>query len=163
MADQPAINPYAPPATDGEAPPTLPGPGAFPRPLFSPRQALAATFFGTLVAGVLLLQANYRAMGRSGTANKALLLGLLCSAVLITVGILLPKDIPSFPINIAVVVGFYKLVDSLQGQSFFNHRAAGGARQSNWLVFGICAATIVTLLLVVVVAVLASGTLDRIH
>ena len=163
MAEQPAINPYAAPRSDGEEVPSALGPGAFPRPLFSPRQALAATFFGTLVAGVLLLQANYRAMGRSGAANKALLLGLLSSAVLITIGILLPKDIPSFPINIAVVVGFYKLVDSLQGQSFFTHRAAGGARQSNWLVFGICTATIVTLLLVVIVAVLASGVLDRVQ
>jgi hypothetical protein len=160
VADQPAINPYAPPQSDGEALPGQPGPGAFERPLFSPRQAVVATIFGTLLAGVILMQANYRAMGRSAAANKALVLGLLSTAVLIAVGFALPKNAPSLPINIIVAIGFYKLINSLQGQSFFNHQAAGGARQSNWLVFGIIAATVVAVLLVVFIAVFASGAFN---
>jgi len=53
MSDRDGPNPYAPPKTDAEAPPgeLASASGAFSRPLFSPGQALAATFFGTLVAG----------------------------------------------------------------------------------------------------------------
>jgi t-SNARE complex subunit (syntaxin) len=36
----------------------------------------------------------------------------------------------------------YKVAASLQGDAFFKHGIAGGARHSNWLVFGIIVATL---------------------
>jgi hypothetical protein len=161
VAAEPTINPYAPPTSDGEARPSELGAGAFARPLFSPRQGMMATLFGTVMAGALLLQANYRAMGRSGAANKTLVLGFLSTAALIAIGMALPKEVPGLPINIAVAFGFLRVFESLQGDAFSIHSDAGGARQSNWWVFGVIAATVVALCLVMFGVLFASGTLFR--
>ena len=42
----------------------------------------------------------------------------------------------------------YKIAVSLQGDAFFKHGIAGGARHSNWLVFGIIVATLAGLFVV---------------
>lgn len=163
MAIEPTINPYAPPASDLTGPPPGAAEGAFPGPLFSPRQMLAAAFLGSLLAGVVLLQANYRAMGRAAAATKALLLGLLASAALFVVAFALPDRIPTSPLNIAAALTFYKLSDTLQGPAFFKHRGAGGPVRSNWLVFGIIAAAVVAVLILAGVFLLATGRLDDVN
>jgi hypothetical protein len=147
VAGEPTINPYAPPAADLTGPP-LPAPteGAFPRPLFSPRQILAAAVFGSLAAGVLLLQANYRAMGRAAAGNKALLFGLLASAAFFVIAFMLPDRLTT-PLNIVAAFTFYKLADAMQGPVFFKHRAASGRVRSNWVVFGIIIATAVAVMI----------------
>jgi hypothetical protein len=157
VADEPKINPYAPPSSELEATSQQVAAGAFAKPLFSPGQAGAAAFFGSVVAGVILMQANFRVMGRSRDANLALMLGVLFTAGLVALTLVLPKNIPTTPINVAVAVGFYKLANSLQGQSFFNHRTAGGARHSNWLVFGIIVASAVALVVVLFAVLFAAG------
>ena len=145
MAGEPTINPYAPPTADLTGPPPTAAEGAFPRALFSPRQMLAAALFGSVAAAVLLLQANYRAMGRSRDGNKALLLGLLATAAFFVVALMLPDRLAT-PINIAAAIGFYKLAGTMQGPLFFKHRAASGRVRSNWVVFGIIVATAVAVL-----------------
>jgi hypothetical protein len=147
VADEPTINPYAPPASDVAGAPAqaaTDGP-AFEHPLFSPKQILAAVFFGTVVAGIILLQANFRAMNRPGDAKKTVLYGALASVVLFGVLLVLPEGVPTIPINIGIVFGFYALANSLQGAAFRDHRAAGGERQSHGLVFGIILGTGVTM------------------
>ena len=146
MSPPAEINPYAPPATDGENLPPVAGEGAFARALFSPRQILAATVFGSIISGLILLQANFRAMDRARDANRTVLFGLLASAALFALLFMLPARIPATPVNIAAALAFYKLAETMQGKAFFKHRAAGGARQSNWLVFGITLGTAVVLL-----------------
>jgi len=136
MASPPEINPYAPPAAALDAPASATAGDRFDRPLFSPRQISVATFLGTLLLGVLMLQANFRVMRRSGDANKALGLGLLAFASLVVVLFLVPRGVQT-PLNIAAAVAMSRVARSLQGQAFFNHTTAGGARRSNWLVFGI--------------------------
>ena len=95
-----------------------------------------------------------------GAANRTLVLGILGTAALIAIGMALPKEVPGLPINIAVAFGFLRVFESLQGQSFSIHRDAGGARQSNWLVFGVIVATVVALCLVLLGVLLASGALS---
>ena len=161
MAGEPTINPYAPPVSDGMSPaPDLSG-GAFPRALFSPRQMLAAAIFGSMVAGVLLLQANYRAMGRRAAANKTLVFGMLASAALMALFFVLPARVPGTPISIATALTFYKLADVMQGPAFFKHRAAGGDRRSNWLVFAISVGALIALLGVILAILQVSGGLDE--
>ena len=48
---------------------------SFLRPMFSPRQIGWAAFFGSLFSGILLLQANFRTMGRPAAANKTVAAG----------------------------------------------------------------------------------------
>jgi hypothetical protein len=155
-------NPYAPPTaedwedTDDRPDVLVP----FPRPLFSPGQALVATIFGSVFAGVFMLQMNYRAMRRSGAANKALVLGLLCGIGVMALGFVMPKEIPTLPVTIAVAVAFYQVFKSLQGELFIINRSAGGDRRSNWLVLGIIVATLVALLLVVFAVVFGFGLME---
>ena len=141
MADEPAINPYAPPAADVDALGPAPTGVAFAHPLFSPKQMLAAALFGSVLAGVILLQANYRAMARRHDANKAVLYGVLATLAVLALPFFLPDGVPSTALSIVVALGFYKLADTLQGDAQVDHRDAGGERQSNWLVFGISVGT----------------------
>jgi hypothetical protein len=159
VAGEPTINPYAPPTTDLAAPSPSAAEGAFPRPMFSPRQMLAAALFGSVAAGVVLLQANYRAMDRSATANKALLFGLLASAAFFVVAFLIPDRLTT-PINIAAALTFYKLAETMQGAAFFRHRAASGRVRSNWVVFGTILATLVAAIILAAGVLLATGGLD---
>jgi hypothetical protein len=144
MADDPTINPYAPPAADVDG--AAPGPpdGRFDRPLFSARQIGAAAFFGSIFAGVLLLQWNFRVMRRPGAANKTLGVGLLAIGALIAILSVVPRGV-STPVNFALAFAMNKLATSWQGDAFFKHTTAGGARRSNWVVFGIIVATVVAL------------------
>jgi hypothetical protein len=151
------INPYAPPASDGESPPTPPTEGAFAHALFSPRQMLAATVLGSVVAGLILLQANYRAMDRARDANRTVLYGLLASVALFAVLFMLPARIPATPVAIATGLAFYRLAETMQGKAFVGHRGAGGARQSNWLVFGIALGTLVGLCVTLFLILIAVG------
>jgi hypothetical protein len=163
VAIEPTINPYAPPTSDLTGPPPSAADGAFSAPLFSPRQMLAAAALGSVIAGVMLLQANYRAMGRAAAATKALLFGLLASAGLFAVLFMLPDRIPASPINIATALTFYKLAESMQGPAFFKHRAAGGSVRSNWVVFGIIIASAVAVLILAGAFLLATGRLDDVN
>jgi hypothetical protein len=154
MALEPTINPYAPPAANLDGAAAGPAEDRFDRPLFSPTQITVATFFGSLFAGVLLLQANFRVMRRSGDANKALLLGLLAFGALIALVSFLPRGVGT-PINIAITFGMSSIARSLQGQAFFKHTIAGGAKRSGWLVFAIIMGALVAVFATVMVAVLA--------
>jgi hypothetical protein len=157
MEGEPTINPYAPPAADIDGRPVKPGEDAFPNALFSPRQILAGAVFGSVLAGVIFLQANYRAMNRRRAANRTLLFGTLACAAFLGLMFLLPDRVPPTPINIAAALTFYKLADTMQGRAFSRHRAANGARQSNWLVFGITVGTAAAVLVVMFLILIATG------
>jgi len=161
VAGEAPINPYAPPAAsiDGPALATGPGNDRFDRPLFSARQIGVAAFFGTVFAGVLLLQWNFRVMRQPGSANKTLGLGLLASLALIALLLVLPRPV-STPINIAVAFAMNKMAASWQGDAFFKHTIAGGARRSNWVVFGIIMATFAAVMVGMMAIFLAIGRLD---
>jgi uncharacterized membrane protein len=154
MAHDPdPVNAYAPPTSDADEHPFT-GTGAFEQALFSPKQIGWAAFFGSMVAGILLLMANYRAMGRPVAANKTVVLGLLATAATIALVFMMPKGFAT-PLTTGIAFGLYKLAASLQGDAFFTHWDAGGARRSNWMVFGVAAATAVGLLAVMAGVVLA--------
>src|SRR5262249_42937597 len=129
---------------------------AYPKPLFSPKQIGWAAFFGSLFAGVLLLQANYRVMGRRSTANQTLGLGFLATVAISAVLFFVSRAV-STPINIFVGWAMYKVAVPAQGEAFKGHMRAGGARRSGWMVFGVIMATAVGLIAVVMAIVMASG------
>ena len=66
-------------------------------------------------------------------------------------------------VTYAFAFGFFKLVDSLQGQAFSGHRAAGGERQSNWLVFGISVGTLVSVLVIMFLILRATGGFEQLN
>ena len=105
--NDPTPNPYAPPAAEVNAAPVAAPEDAFPNPLFSPRQMLAAAILGTPLAAVILLQANYRAMNQRRTANRTLLFGSLASAAFFALLFSLPAKIPPMPINVATALAVF--------------------------------------------------------
>jgi hypothetical protein len=159
MAVEPTINPYAPPAADLDG--AAPGPteGAFARPMYSARQIGWAAFFGTIFAGVLLLQANFRVMGRSAAANKTIGLGFLATVALVTLLSFAPRGV-STPVSVSIAWAVYKLAESMQGAAWFKHRTAGGARRSNWAVFGVVVATLVGFIAVMGAVVISIGGIE---
>jgi hypothetical protein len=62
----------------------------------------------------------------------------------------------STPLNIGIAIGFYRMATSWQGEDFMKHRAGGGARRSNWAVFGIIVATFAVVIAAVTGIVIAS-------
>jgi hypothetical protein len=127
-------NPYAPPARDGEELAVRSVEGAFAGPLFSTTQIGVATFFGTVLAGSVLLQANYRVMGRAAAANRTVAVGLLVFAGLYAVAFNVRDTVASIVINLLSVVMFSAVASALQRDLYGEHVIAGGSRRSSWWV-----------------------------
>jgi hypothetical protein len=160
MSDLPT-NPYAPPASniDAAAPAAATEGGAFAGPIYSQRQIGVAAFFGSIFAGVLLMQANYRTMGKRAEANRTVVLGLLCGTALMIVAAVLPDGIPTTPLNIVAALVFFKLCDAYQGKDINRHLGAHGARGSNWRVLGAVLACVAVVLGLTVAGLALSGKL----
>jgi hypothetical protein len=128
-----AINPYAAPSADIQAV-RVTAEGAFARALYTPRQILAATLFGSLFAGTFLLWFNTRAMASPRRARLALALGLLASGLVAIVG---AAGRPGVDRVLHLVTGlqFFGFCNAVQGPAVYHHLAIGGRRASNWMVF----------------------------
>jgi hypothetical protein len=154
-------NPYAPPASniDAAAPAAVAEGAAFPGPLYSQRQIGVAAFFGSIFAGVLLMQANYRVMGKRAEANRTVVLGLLGGTALMAVAAMLPDSIPSTPLNVVAALVFFKLCDAYQGKDINRHLGARGAKGSNWRVLGAVVVCVGVVLALMVAGLALSGKL----
>jgi len=127
-----AINPYSPPTGDIEyaAPPR---PEAFPRALYSPRQMLAGSLFGSFLIGLLMLWLNYRVMDKKRQARLTLLFGIPLAIFWVTI---LPSMRLGSVFAMAANLQFYGFCNPIQGPAVYRHYAAGGQRRSNWMVAG---------------------------
>lgn len=83
--------------------------------LFSVMQIAVATFVGSPIAGCLLLAQNYRNLGRSGSAVKTLILGVVSTIVLLFIAFLLPENFPNVVLPMAYTIAMRELVKYLQG------------------------------------------------
>jgi hypothetical protein len=128
-----AINPYAAPTADIQAA-RVPAEGAFARALYTPRQILAATLFGSMFAGTFLLWFNYRAMASPRRARLALALGLMASGLVLVLGAAARPGVDRV-LNLATGLQFYGFCNAVQGRAVYHHIAVGGRRASNWVVF----------------------------
>jgi len=127
-------NPYASPAS---------GIASTARPreirLYTPQHVAGATFLGGPLAGFLLMATNYRRMGHSDAAIGSVLVGLLATAVLAMIGILMP-GLPSGTgtlICIASIFLMSTLAKNMQGEDVEAHVQRGGKTASVWIALGI--------------------------
>ncbi len=102
--------------------------------LYSSRQVATAAFLGTPIAGVWLLAANYRVMGERGNAKRAVMLGLVATALLgvLVFTVTLPDNFPNLALPVCYTVGLYWVTERLQRNKYSSHIAAGGRRQPWW-------------------------------
>lgn len=98
-----------------------------------------ATFFGSLLAGGVVLALNYRRLGQPAAAFKALVISTLALAGLMVGPFLFPAldELPNSPVIIAQLVIMVQTANSLQGSLIYDHRARGGTVVSAWRSLGV--------------------------
>jgi len=100
-----------------------------------------ATFFGSSLAGSLLMAVNYNRLGKAGQGVFTVVLGAIATAALIAVGWNLSGTVTGV-LGIAVLVGTMQLAKAVQGNEVKAHVARGGQLASKGLAFGIGVATL---------------------
>ena len=124
--------------------------------LFDPAAVGLATFFGSLIAGTILMAMNYSRLGRAGKGALALLLGVLCTAVLIGIG--WNKPVGSGSLGVVLFIVVWQVAKMKQGNDVNVHVTRGGALESKWKAFGAGVATLVVIVASIVgVVVLLQG------
>jgi hypothetical protein len=131
-----APNPYAPPQVQGVYDPSQ-SPVRLDVALYTSRHVALATFLGTPLGGAVLMALNESRIGRAGAAIKTLLAGLVATGFLLTLGLVLPPNIPTFPIAIGSVVVMSSIAKARQAADVAQHFAAGGKHGSGWAAAGI--------------------------
>ena len=104
--------------------------------LFDSRAVALATFFGTPVAGGILMAINYSRLGNTGKAVTALILSLLATGALIFVGFKIPQGASTI-IAVGVMFAMKAIAKSLQGYDVTVHVEKGGKLGSMWTAFWI--------------------------
>jgi hypothetical protein len=134
-----APNPYAPPQVQGVYDPSHPSqsPVRLDVALYTSKQVALATFLGSPLGGAVLMALNESRIGRAGAAIKALLAGLVATGFLLTLGLILPPNIPTFPIAIGSVFVMASIAKARQAGFVAQHLAAGGKPASGWAAAGI--------------------------
>jgi len=105
--------------------------------LYSPNQIALASFLGSPVAAGWLFASNYRLLGQPGKAVSSWLWGLVGTAVLVTIGFLLPDKFPRQIIPLGVSLGILQTAKQLLGGVYEAHLAAGGRSRSWWVAVGV--------------------------
>ncbi|MEN4904449.1 hypothetical protein [Luteimonas sp. TWI1416] len=125
-------DPYAPPSA-----PIVESQDAAGLPLFKIAGIGIATFFGSVLAGGLLMAMNFHRMGRPERVWPTLglaLLGLLATGAL---GAVLPEQFPGVLITVPTLVAVTVLAGKTQGEAIARRERAGLPMRSNWLALGI--------------------------
>jgi len=126
------FDPYRPPSVDAQGPTAGIG-----DPLFTPQHVTLATFFGTPLAGFVLMGLNETRMGRPGGMGKMIGFGILASAVTLAISLSVPDEFPSFIISLGSVLGMQAIAKTMQGDEIMERLSNGAAKGSGWHAFGI--------------------------
>lgn len=112
-----------------------------------------ATFWGTPLAGGVVMALNFRRTGDSASARAALLTGLFASVALVGLFLVLPEHvtdrIPSAAIMIPQLVAVNGIATRLQGEMLSDHEDRGGKIASAWRGVGIGILCLIPFLLVI--------------
>jgi len=116
--------------------------------LYSPNQVAIASFFGTLLAGAVLVSLNFRHMGRPDTAQKALLWGIATMIMVLLLAIFLPDNFPNYVLPIIYVVAMQRVAQRYQGKEYKHHIESGGLKGSPGAIAGITLGCVVATVVV---------------
>jgi hypothetical protein len=123
--------------------------------LHSIGQIVAGTFIGGPLAGAWLIARNYRALGEPAQARGALIWGVVATAAMVALVVILPEGTPNGVIPVAYSLVMGQIAHKLQGPRIKAHLEAGGRKGSGWLTVGIGAACLVVFFVVAMAAFLA--------
>ena len=111
------------------------------RKLYTINQAAFATFAGGPLGGAILLAQNYKQLGAPKYARRTILLGLLATAMLLPIALVLPESIPNAALPVGYTIGFRLAAEHLQGGELKSRLEAGGKCHSWWRAVAISAIT----------------------
>ncbi len=98
-----------------------------------------ATFFGTVLAGGLILAINYWRLGNEVAARNSLLFSVMATLGILLIAYSIPDDVnlPNIIFTVIQLVVMIQIAKQLQGVDINNHIDNDGAVESNWKAFGI--------------------------
>ena len=106
--------------------------------LFDRYAVAVATIMGTLLAGVVLVWMNYRAMGRPDLARRALQIGIVAEVLVMLLVVAVPSNSLTQLVPLAIQVGLAWFGSAwLQGAAIEWHLQRGAQLQSVWRAAGI--------------------------
>ena len=115
------------------------------RRFYTPMQVSVAAFVGGPLPACWLASSNSKAMGERGQSVTWLIVGVLATAAVLYVGlVLLPKSFPPYILPLAYTIALREAVRNLQGSGISDLRSAG-AKEGSWGV--VAAASLVGLVL----------------
>lgn len=152
---QPLLPPAQPPFPPARlpAPPTQLSDGR----LYSNGQIALATCLGAPLAGCLLLARNHQVLGKGAAAWQPVVIGLVTTAVLIALGLLLPENVPGVGFSFGSCFGMYYYAKQWQGGAIEAHLNAGAPRGSWGAVVAVGLGCSVVLIGLIIAAVLTFG------
>jgi hypothetical protein len=125
------FDPYKPPRDDVQ---TISGGG---EPLYTTQHVVLASFFGTPLAGFIVLGINEGRMGRPEQLSKMVGLGVVASVVVFVISLMLPEEFPAFVISLAYLFGMQAVAKQWQGEEVMSRLSNGTPKASGWNAFGI--------------------------
>ena len=151
-------NPYASPAADVAATQPASMAGTAGR-LFRLSGIGIATFFGTVLAGGILMAMNFRALGEGRRVWPTLGISLIAMFAVLLLGFLVPEDVPGILFMLPQLVLITWLAKHYQGAAIAARIAVGSPMRSNWLAVGISLLVLVGLFLLIALGVVAAVVL----
>jgi hypothetical protein len=131
-------NPYAPPNADVRDPSDPAAARSVPESrLYSPGQLAFAAFLGSPMAAAWFASKNFKTLGQPHEAQRALLLGVAATIVMLAIAAVLPENFPSSVFPLSYTVAVYVLAKSQFGRIVKDHTNAGGPLGSGWHVAGV--------------------------
>ena len=130
----------------GTGNPNLPTTSPPPYSLFDHRAVGVATFFGSPLAGSILMALNYRRIGIAGAAARILVAGIVLTGLLVALGRAVPSGASTI-LGPAVLAGVVYGAKALQGDFVEQHTRSGGRLVSRWAAFGIGLAVLVPIVI----------------
>jgi hypothetical protein len=137
------FDPYRPPSADAAGPYHAGG-----EPLFTYQQVTLATFFGTPVAGFILLALNERRLGRPEKFGSMIGMGVVATIVVTAIVLALPDGFPSMILTLGYLIGMQQLARHWQGAEVTERLSTGATKASGWAAFGIGMACFAVMILV---------------
>jgi hypothetical protein len=121
-------------------------------PIYSPRQVMSGSFLGGPIAMVYFLRSNFKTLGNSAAATKALVWGILFNVALIIALPFEPAHFPNQAVPLAYIFAAQYIAESKQLKKQAISSSDQFCFQSNWKVFGRGVAFLIgTLLLCVLI------------
>ncbi|MCD9027365.1 hypothetical protein LDO26_03935 [Luteimonas sp. BDR2-5] len=149
-------SPYAPPAAPLSPSVADADAGA---PLFKIAAVGIATFFGSVLAGGLIMAMNFRAMGKPEKFWPTIGLSLLALVATLLLGAFLPENFPGVVITVPTIIAMTMIAGRYQGQAITQRQDAGLPMRSNWLALGIALLVLLPILLLGIGLLLLGGAI----